>query len=62
MIPEDKTFTSQAAANLLGISPQFFVDLLEKKEIPFHLVGADCRVYFKDMRVYSYRRNVAEGE
>jgi hypothetical protein len=30
MLPEDEAFTTQAAANYLGMSRQFFVNLLEK--------------------------------
>lgn len=57
MLPEDEAFTTQAAANFLGVSRQFIVDLLEKGEIPFHLVGAHRRVYFKDLLEYQKRRD-----
>lgn len=57
MLPEDETFTTQAAANFLGVSRQFIVDLLEKGEIPFHLVGAHRRVYFNDLLEYQKRRD-----
>lgn len=57
MIPENETFTSQAAANFLGMSRQFFVNLIEKGEIPFHHVGAHRRVYFKDLLGYQKRRD-----
>jgi excisionase family DNA binding protein len=57
MLPEDEAFTTQAAANFLGVSRQFFVDLLEKGEIPFHPVGAHRRVYFKDLLEYQKRRD-----
>ena len=57
MIPENETFTSQAAANFLGMSRQFFVNLIEKDEIPFHRVGAHRRVYFKDLLEYQKRRD-----
>ncbi len=57
MIPENETFTSQAAANFLGMSRQFFVNLIESNEIPFHHVGAHRRVYFKDLLEYQKRRD-----
>jgi len=57
MIPENETFTSQAAANFLGMSRQFFVNLIENNEIPFHRVGAHRRVYFKDLLEYQKRRD-----
>ncbi len=54
LLPEDETYTTQAAADFLGVSRQFFVDLLEKKEMPFHHVGTHRRVYLKDL--LNYRR------
>ena len=59
MIPEDETFTTQAAANFLGMSRQFFVDLLEKGEIPHHRVGSHRRVHFKDLLNYQRERDKA---
>jgi excisionase family DNA binding protein len=58
MLPEDEAFTTQAGANFLGMSRQFFVNLLEKKEIPFHKVGAHRRIYFKDLLEYQNRRDI----
>ncbi|NBB80147.1 MAG: excisionase family DNA-binding protein [Verrucomicrobia bacterium] len=62
MMPEDETFTTQAAANFLGMSRQFFVDLLEKGEIPHHRVGAHRRVYFKDLLDYQRERDKKRHE
>ena len=52
LVPEDEAFTTQAAANYLGVSRQHLVDLLEKKEIPYHKVGTHRRVTFKDLLAY----------
>jgi excisionase family DNA binding protein len=57
MLPEDEAFTTQAAANYLGVSRQFFVNLLEKGEIPFRLVGTHRRVTFKDLLEYEKQRD-----
>lgn len=57
MIPEDESFTTQAAAEYLGVSRQHFVDLLENKRIPFHKVGTHRRVAFKDLLTYEKRRD-----
>jgi excisionase family DNA binding protein len=62
MMPEEETFTTQAAANYLGVSRQHLVDLLEKGEILFHKVGSHRRVYFKDLLDYDDRRNTTRHQ
>jgi excisionase family DNA binding protein len=62
MMPEDETFTTQAAANFLGVSRQHLVDLLEEGEIPFHKVGSHRRVYFRDLKEYADRRDAKRRE
>ncbi len=57
MMPEEEAFTTQAAANYLGMSRQFFVGLLEKGEIPFHRVGTHRRITFKDLLAYEKKRD-----
>jgi excisionase family DNA binding protein len=57
MLPEDELFTTQAAANYLGMSRQFFVNLLENGEMPFHRVGSHRRVTFKDLLEYEKKRD-----
>ncbi len=62
LFPEDETFTTQAAANFLGMSRQFFVNLIESGQIPFHRVGAHRRVYLKDLMAYQKRRDKERRE
>ncbi len=62
MLPEDEAFTTQAAANYLGMSRQFFVNLLEKGEIPYHRVGTHRRVTFKDLLTYEKKRDKERRE
>lgn len=57
LMPEEETFTTQAAANFLGMSRQFFITLLEGGQIPFHRVGTHRRVYFKDLLEYAKKRD-----
>jgi len=52
----DEAFTTQAAANFLGMSRQFFVRLLDHDELPFHHVGTHRRVFFKDLVTYQRKR------
>lgn len=62
LMPENETFTTQAAANFLGVSRQHLVDLLEDGAIPFHKVGSHRRIYFKDLKNYAAGRDKARGE
>src|SRR5256885_7265289 len=57
LLPEDESFTTQAAANFLGMSRQHFVTLLESGQIPFHRVGSHRRVTFRDLRDYAKNRD-----
>jgi len=57
MMPVDEKFTTQAAANYLGVSRQHLVDLLERGEIPFHRTGTHRRVAFKDLLEYEDKRD-----
>ena len=57
LMPEDKEYTTQAAADHLGVSRQHLVDLLEDGEIPFHKVGTHRRVKFRDVLAYEKKRD-----
>lgn len=53
----NEEFTTQAAANFLGMSRPHLVKLLEEKKIPFHFVGTHRRVYLKDLQKFEALRN-----
>lgn len=57
LMHEDEAFTTQAAANFLGMSRQFFVRMLDENELPFHHVGTHRRVFFKDLVTYQRKRS-----
>lgn len=57
LMPESESFTTQAAANYLGVSRPFFVKLLLDGEIEHHRVGSHRRVYLKDLVEYRRRRD-----
>jgi excisionase family DNA binding protein len=57
LVPEDEAFTTQAAANYLGMSRQHLVGLLDRNEIPHHKVGTHRRVTFKDLLAYEKKRD-----
>jgi len=62
LIPEEETFTTQAAANYLGMSRQHLVNLLEQGNIPHHKVGSHRRVTFRDLIAYEKHRDRARRE
>jgi excisionase family DNA binding protein len=62
MVPEDEAFTTQAAANYLGMSRQHLVGLLDGNEIPHHKVGTHRRVTFKDLLTYEKSRDKTRRE
>lgn len=57
LLPEDETFTTQAAASYLGMSRQFLVNLLDRGMIAHHRVGTHRKVYFKDLLLYQRQRD-----
>lgn len=57
LMHENEAFTTQAAANFLGVSRQYFVRLLDEDKIPFHHVGTHRRVFFKDLVAYQRMRS-----
>jgi len=62
LMPEDETFTTQAAAGFLGMSRQHLVELMDKGEVPHHRVGTHRRVTLKDLRAYQQVRDKTRRE
>ena len=50
--------TTVEAGKVLGVSRQYLVQLLERGEIPFHLVGTHRRIYVRDVMAYKSARDV----
>lgn len=57
LVPETQELTTQAAANILGVSRPHLIKLLESGELPFHKVGAHRRIRMKDLMEYQKIRD-----
>jgi len=49
--------TTVDAGKLLGMSRQFLIKLLEKGELPFHMVGTHRRLYARHVLAYKAKRD-----
>jgi len=62
VLPLMEELSTQAAADLLGVSRQFFVRECEAHKLPFHHTGTHRRVLLKDLLDYKSRREQARRE
>lgn len=59
VVPFSKNLTTQEAANLLNVSRQYFVRLLDDGQIPFTKVGTHRRVKIEDVLSFREKRDRA---
>ncbi|HSS96732.1 MAG TPA: excisionase family DNA-binding protein [Terriglobales bacterium] len=59
ILQNNHELTTIEAGKVLGMSRQYLVTLLEKGEIPFHLVGTHRRIYARDLFAYKAERDHA---
>jgi excisionase family DNA binding protein len=57
IVQNQAKLTTVEAAAMLGVSRQFLVNILEKGEIPYHLVGTHRRIYAQDLLAFKSRRD-----
>ncbi len=57
VIQNDAQLTTVEAARMLGVSRQFLIRLLERGEIPHHMVGTHRRVYVRNLLAYKAKRD-----
>jgi excisionase family DNA binding protein len=56
LLPEEQQLTTQRAAELLGMSRPYLIQLLDAGEMPFDLVGKHRRIALRDVLTYAKRR------
>jgi excisionase family DNA binding protein len=57
IVQNDAQLTTVEGARMLGVSRQFLIKLLERGEIPHHMVGTHRRVYVRDLLAYKAKRD-----
>jgi excisionase family DNA binding protein len=57
IVQNDAQLTTIEAARILGVSRQFLIKLLERDEIPHHMVGTHRRIYVRDLLAYKAKRD-----
>jgi len=62
ILQNNHELTTIEASKILGMSRQYLVTLLEKGELPFHLVGTHRRIYARDLFAYKAKRDHSRRE
>lgn len=57
IVQNDAQLTTVEAARMLGVSRQFLIKVLERDEIPHHMVGTHRRIYVRDLLAYKAKRD-----
>jgi excisionase family DNA binding protein len=62
IVPYMQELTTLEAAELLGVSRQHLVRIVEAGKIQFHMVGTHRRIYLKDLLEYKKDRDLRRHE
>ena len=56
LMPEEQQLTTQRAAELLGMSRPYLIQILNSGEMPYQLVGKHRRIAVREVLTYARRR------
>jgi excisionase family DNA binding protein len=56
LLPEEQQLTTQRAAELLGMSRPYLIQLLDAGQMPYDLVGKHRRIALRDVLAYAKQR------
>lgn len=59
LVQDEMPLTTVEAARMIGVSRQFLIGLLQRGEVPHHMVGTHRRVYVRDLLAYKAKRDSA---
>ena len=57
IVQNDAQLTTVEGARMLGVSRQFLIKLLERGDIPHHMVGTHRRIYVRDLLAHKTKRD-----
>ena len=57
IVKNEAQLTSVEGARMLGVSRRFLIKLLERGDIPHHMVGTHRRIYVRDVLAYKVKRD-----
>lgn len=57
LVPETQELTTQAAANILGVSRPHLIKLLESNQLAYDMVGTHRRIKMKDLMAFQQERD-----
>lgn len=61
ILQSNASLTTVEASKLLGVSRQFLINLIDKNELPCHMVGTHRCLYARDVLAYKAKRDSARS-